>query len=272
VDAFGSTVYACRELWDIYEKPGDYSLPCLTCNPILVSGRLTSGAKWRWKEFDMAACFFPGQTLHHQALLVQKDGGESIFFIGDSFTPSGIDDYCLQNRNLLHPDSGYFKCLDMLKTLPEGCWLVNQHVEPMFRFTPQQIERMLATLRERVDILRSLFPWDDPNYGLDECWARFYPYGIEVKKESPFSCRAVIFNHSPAEQCFEIRPRLPEGWRWQGLSPERVWIPARQEGAVGFTVLPSPEAQPGLYVITADIKTHQGTFREWIEAIVRIEP
>ena len=270
VNAFGSTVYACAELWDIYEKPGDYSLPCLTRNPIFVSARLSSGARWRWNEFDMSACFFPGQTMHHQALLVQKDGGESIFFIGDSFTPSGIDDYCLQNRNLLHPDFGYFKCLNMLKTLPKGCWLVNQHVEPMFRFTPQQVERMLATLRQRVEILRSLFPWDDPNYGLDECWARLHPYGLEADKEKPFSCRAVILNHSPTTQCFGVRLHLPDGWTVTGPSPDTVWIPARQEGAVGFTVLPSPDVQPGLYVITADVETHQGTFREWIEAMVRI--
>lgn len=272
VDAFGATVYACQELWGIYEKPGDYSLPCLTRNPILVSARLTSGARWRWSELDMTAYFFPGQTLYHQALLVQKDGGESIFFVGDSFTPSGIDDYCLQNRNFLHPDSGYFKCLEMLKTLPEGCWLVNQHVEPMFRFTPEQIGRMLATLRERVGILRSLFPWDDPNYGLDECWARLYPYGLEANKEKPFACRAVIFNHSPTERAFGVRLHLPEGWTVTGPSPDPVWIPARQEGAVGFTVLPSPDVQPGLYVITADVETHQGTFREWVEAMVRITP
>jgi glyoxylase-like metal-dependent hydrolase (beta-lactamase superfamily II) len=250
VDAFGATVLACRELWDILEDPGDYSLPCLTRHPILVSGRLTSGARW----------------------LVHKDGSESIFFIGDSFTPSGVDDYCLQNRNLLHPDSGFFKCLAMLKTLPEGCWLVNEHVEPMFRFTPQQLERMLNTLRERVDMLRSLFPWDDPNYGLDECWARLHPYGIQAEKGKPFACQGVIFNHSPSERCFEIRPHLPKGWTLKGPSPNRVWIPPRQEGAVELTVVPAADAQPGLYVITADVKTHQGEFREWIEAMVRIAP
>jgi len=272
VDAFGATVLSCRELCDILENPGDYSLPCLTRHPILVSGRLSSGARWRWKEFELTAYYFPGQTLYHQALLVQKDGGESIFFIGDSFTPSGIDDYCLQNRNFLHPDTGFFQCLAVLKTLPEGCWLVNQHVEPMFRFTPQQLERMRTTLHKRADLLRWLFPWDDPNYGLDESWARLHPYSIQAETQKPFACRAVIFNHSPSERCFEIRPHLPKGWTLKGPSPNGVWIPPRQEGAVVFTVLPTADAEPGLYVITADVKTHQGEFREWIEAMVRIAP
>jgi len=272
VDAFGATVLACRELWDILENPDAYFLPCLTRHPISVSGRLTSGARWRWKEFEATAFYFPGQTLYHQALLVQKDRGESIFFIGDSFTPSGIDDYCLQNRNLLHPDTGFFQCLALLRSLPEGCWLVNQHVEPMFRFTSQQLDRMRATLERRVDLLRSLFPWDDPNYGLDESWARVYPYSIQAERQKPFTCRAIIFNHSPGVQCLAVRPHLPKGWTLKGPSPDRVWIPPWQEGASEFTVLPAADAKPGLYVITADVKTHKGEFREWIEAMVHIAP
>src|SRR5262249_13409447 len=114
IDTFGSTVLAVRELWEILENPRAFALPCLTGNPIPVTGRLSSGARWRWKEFELSAYYFPGQTLYHQALLVSKDGGESILFVGDSFTPTGIDDYCLQNRNFLHPDTGFFQCLSFL--------------------------------------------------------------------------------------------------------------------------------------------------------------
>ncbi|HXP59156.1 MAG TPA: MBL fold metallo-hydrolase [Dongiaceae bacterium] len=270
VAEFGSTVLACRELWDVLERPGDYSLPCLTRNPIAVSGRLTSGARWRWKEFDMTGWYFPGQTLYHQALLVRKDGGESILFVGDSFTPSGIDDYCLQNRNFLHPGTGYFQCLSRLRALPAGCWLVNQHVEPMFRFSPEQLQRMQSTLEKRVELLRPLFPWDDPNYGLDEGWARLQPYGIRADSHQPFACRAILLNHSPREESFEIRPRLPKGWACKSLCPGRVQVPPGQEGAVEFTVLPAPDAPPGLYVITADVKSRQLDLREWMEALVRI--
>jgi glyoxylase-like metal-dependent hydrolase (beta-lactamase superfamily II) len=270
VAEFGSTVLACRELWDILERPGDYSLPCLTRNPIAVSGRLTSGAHWRWKEFDMTAWYFPGQTLYHQALLVRKDGGESILFVGDSFTPSGMDDYCLQNRNFLHADTGYFQCLSRLGGLPAGCWLVNQHVEPMFRFSPEQLQQMQSTLQKRVALLRALFPWDDANYGLDECWARLQPYGIRAESNQPFACRAILLNHSPREESFEIRPRLPKGWVCKSLCPGRVQVPPGQEGAVEFSVLPAPDAPPGLYVVTADVKSLQGDFMEWMEALVRI--
>jgi len=74
--------------------------------------------KMRWKEFTFTFHYFPGQTIYHDALLVEKDNAEKIFFIGDSFTPSGIDDYCLLNRNFLHESMGYFYCLNLLRKIP----------------------------------------------------------------------------------------------------------------------------------------------------------
>ncbi len=272
VATFGATVLACRELWDILERPGVYAMPCLTRETIPVTGRLTSGARWRWREFELTAYYFPGQTLYHQALLVRKDGGESVFFIGDSFTPSGVDDYCLQNRNFLRTDAGFLKCLSMLKNLPAGCWLVNQHVGPMFRFNRAQLDRMEAALEERIGLLRALFPWDDPNYGLDESWARLQPYGIQTERTQSFVCRAVLLNHSAQGGAFEVRPNLPKGWVLKGKAPGQVWIPPGQEGVIEFTVLPAADAAPGLFILTADVTSPQGELREWTEAMVRILP
>jgi glyoxylase-like metal-dependent hydrolase (beta-lactamase superfamily II) len=272
VATFGATVLACRELCDILEAPGAYAMPCLTRESITVTGRLTSGARWRWKEFELTVHYFPGQTLYHQALLVRRDGGESVCFIGDSFTPSGVDDYCLQNRNFLRADAGFLKCLNTLRTLPAGCWLVNQHVGPMFRFTRAQLDRMEAVLADRIGRLRALLPWDDPNYGLDAGWAQLQPYGIQTERGRPFVCRAVLLNHSTHEGVFEVRPNLPQGWVLKGQSPGQVRIPPGQEGVIEFTVLPAGDAAPGLFILTADVTTPQGDFREWIEAMVRILP
>ncbi len=122
VETFGTTVHATRENWDILENPAAYRLPCLTANPIHVSGRAEVGSRWRWKEFEMTLYYFPGQTLQHDAMLVKKDTGEQFFFIGDSFTPAGIDDYCLLNRNLLREGTGYLFCLQHVKRVaPARC-------------------------------------------------------------------------------------------------------------------------------------------------------
>jgi glyoxylase-like metal-dependent hydrolase (beta-lactamase superfamily II) len=272
VSQFGCTVYATRELWDVLEHPAAYRLPCLTANPITVTDRLDHQAKWSWKEFDFTAFYFPGQTILHDALLVQKRQGESILFVGDSFTPSGIDDYCLQNRNFLHEGTGFFYCLNLLKQMPPDCLLVNQHVEPAFRFSPAQLERLRSTLEKRVELLKTLFPWDDPNFGLDEGWARFYPYGSETQKGAITRYVLNLMNHSPKEQAFEIRVHLPKGWTLESISPNPLHLPAAQSGVVDARVRVPADAAPGNYLITADLHWGEWDLREWTEAMVSIAP
>ena len=129
-----------------------------------------------------------------------------MFFAGDSFTPSGIDDYCLQNRNILKPGQGFFRCLEIVEKLPTGCWLINQHVEPAFRFSAEQIATMRAALQERIGLLKQLLPYDDPNFGLDETWAVLHPYAVSVRAGETAHIQVRILNHSPAERVFRVNP------------------------------------------------------------------
>src|SRR5580704_19529782 len=88
-----------RRCATFFEHPDSYHMPCLTPNAMRNVKAMPEGAKQRWNEFDLTYSYYPGQTLFHGGLLLKKDGGENIFFIGDSFTPTGVDDYCLTNRN-----------------------------------------------------------------------------------------------------------------------------------------------------------------------------
>ncbi|MHC4434796.1 MAG: MBL fold metallo-hydrolase, partial [Planctomycetota bacterium] len=162
VRQFKCPVYSCRELADVLEHPQDYRLPAMTANKIADVTSLAHGQKKRWKEFELTSYYFPGQTLYHGALLVERDDGQKIFFIGDSFTPSGMDDYCLLNRNFLHAGMGYFYCLDLLLNMSHDYLLVNQHVVEPFRFSGPQLEHMAEVLTKRTAILAELFPWDEP--------------------------------------------------------------------------------------------------------------
>jgi hypothetical protein len=148
--------------------PGHIDLPCLTTESITDCTVVPDRHTRRWREFQLTFYDYPGQTLYHSALLVEHDNGERLFFLGDSFTPSGIDDYCLLNRNLMHEGEGYLRCLDILATLPDNCMLVNEHVSPVFQFDAPQLALMRKTLAERKALLAELFPWDDANYGIDE--------------------------------------------------------------------------------------------------------
>lgn len=218
----------------------------------------------------MALYYFPGQTLYHDALLVKKAGAEEVFFIGDSFTPAGIDDYCLLNRNLLHRDTGYFYCLDLLERVAPQALLVNQHVEPAFRFSAEQRQQMRQTLEQRVSLLRELLPWDDPNYGIDEGWARFYPYARQVHPGERFQLALRIMNHSPSEQEYRVHLHLPPGWSTDATDSRPLRILPRQEGSMIVQIEVPKDAPGGQHLLTADLAWGRWELREWTESLVTV--
>ncbi len=272
VEEFGPTVHAVSAMRDILENPRAYRIPCLTESAVLVTGRHADGEAWRWKEFELTKFAFPGQTLYHGALLATKTGGETVFFIGDSFTRCGMDDYCLQNRNLLGEGKGYFLCLDVLRRRTAGALLVNSHIDETFRFSPRQFDQMRQALVRRVALLKDLLPWDDPNFGLDEGWVRFYPYGLELEAGQEAEIQLKILNHSPRERTFHVLARAPAGSRIQALADASLDVPAGEERALEVKVAAPKDVPPGVHVLTADIRCDDWDLREWAEAIVRIKP
>ena len=270
VAEFGAKVHACGSLVDLIERPGDYRLPCLTRNPTPVTARHRDRETWKWKDYQLTVFDHPGQTLHHNALLVEREGGWSAFFAGDSFTPSGIDDYCLQNRNFLHEKQGFFRCLDQLEKLPERCLILNQHVEPAFRFSAAQISQMRETLRQRIRLLTELLPFDDPNYGLDESWAVLHPYWVTLHPGEAVEIALRITNHSPRQRIFRAAVRAPQGFRVSRVEPAR--IAAHADGVLKMTVQVPGDCHPGLHVIVADVGWEEAELREWTEAVLEVVP
>jgi glyoxylase-like metal-dependent hydrolase (beta-lactamase superfamily II) len=267
---FECPVYATGPSVDILEHPGDYRLPCLTPNPIDNIKVMPEGHKMRWKEFTFTFYDFPGQTIYHDALLVEKDNAEKIFFIGDSFTPSGIDDYCLQNRNLLHESMGYFYCLNILRKNPTGILLINQHVVEPFSFNALQLDHMTATLNKRKELLAKLLPWDEPNYGIDERWVRFSPYGNKTRPGRNVKVCLKTLNHSTNSRTYTFALNLPAGF---GSEPKTasVTIDPRTEKQTDFNLIIDSSVEPGTYVITADVQQERWNLSRWTEAIIEIE-
>jgi glyoxylase-like metal-dependent hydrolase (beta-lactamase superfamily II) len=268
VAEFGAQVHACGSLIELIERPGDYRLPCLTKNPTAVTAKHQDRDSWPWKDYRLTIFDHPGQTLHHNALLIEHRQGWSAFCAGDSFTPSGIDDYCLQNRNFLREGAGYLRCLAQLEQLPAGCLLLNQHVEPAFRFSPAQLARMRATLRERSLLLAELLPFDDPNYGLDEGWAALHPYWVKVRpgESAPLTLR--LTNHSHHENTFRATVHAPASLRVTGGQSLRV--AAGANGLLPLTVQAPSDGADGLQVLAVDIAWEGIDLREWTEAVVEL--
>ncbi len=265
---FRCPVYATPEVAPVLTRPGDWFLPGVSPNAVDAVEMKADGATMRWEEFALTFRSFPGQMLNHGALLVEKTGETPVFFIGDSFSPSGIDDYCLMNRNLMREDSGYLRCFAVLETLPGGTWLVNQHIPHRFRFNSEEVGFLRGRYRERLAMISRLTPWDDPNYAIDEQWAWFHPYGSESAPGGTVRVSVRLWNHSTVERVFELRPRggLP-------ASPEggRLTLPPRGQGTIEFTLSVPTDAAPGVHVVTADLAREDGlVLPHWCETLVRV--
>jgi len=265
---FAASVYACPPLDDILIHPGAYRLPVISVHPIADLKPVPDGHVMQWREFRLTFYDFPGQTIYHDALLIERTGGGKMLFLGDSFTPSGIDDYCLQNRNLIQEGEGYLYCLDKLRTMPPGCLLNNQHVREPFLFGLEQIDHMERVFLERKQLLGELFPWDEPNYGIDERWVRFYPYGQAVRPGGSAEASIVIFNHSAKPHNYRVRLHPPRDIQ---VEPHELAlaVPPRTERKAAFKVRATDEAA-GVYMITADVEFADVDLRRWTEGMIEI--
>ena len=265
---FKCPVYATTEYEDVLENPGHYLMPGLTENAIKDVKGMKDGETMKWHEYEFTFRFYPGQMFYHGALLVKRPKERPVFFIGDSFAPSGIDDYCLLNRNLVHPDTGYPRCFKIIRELPKNTWLINEHVPHVFRFSDKELTYLETRYAARTKILRELFPWDDPNYGIDERWATFYPYGNILKPSETREIEVRISNHSPIRRTFKITPRDHRGAKVLS-EPQSTTLASRTDGAVKVKI--QAPREKGVYVITANIDSKDMHFRDWVETIIEVK-
>jgi glyoxylase-like metal-dependent hydrolase (beta-lactamase superfamily II) len=266
VAEFGAPVYFTDGMKEVLERPAAFRLPCLTTRPVPSGGSKRDGETLRWNEWEFTFWSFPGQTLYHGGLLARREDGQTILFVGDSFTPSGMDDYCMQNRVFLREGEGYDFCLRRIAGLPEQAWLINQHVEPMFRYSDAQVSRMQKELAERSAVLKQLSPWPDINYMVDESWARIHPYGSEVGEGDTINLELRILNHAPDRLKYTVRWNAPEGWSVVE-SENSVTLGGRKEGSVRARFRAKGS---GLHVVTADVSFAGRTLENWTEALVRV--
>jgi glyoxylase-like metal-dependent hydrolase (beta-lactamase superfamily II) len=87
VQRFGCPVMTDKNMAEIIEHPDRFFLPCISHASVNVKKKTEHGEKWRWREFDLTAYHFPGQTYYHSGLLAEGRG-KRIFFAGDSFSPA----------------------------------------------------------------------------------------------------------------------------------------------------------------------------------------
>jgi glyoxylase-like metal-dependent hydrolase (beta-lactamase superfamily II) len=230
---YGAKFYVQKELQDVLENPYAYSMPALTPECIHVDHALREGEVINWKGYKMTGYYFPGQTIYHDGLLIEHNGTR-LFMTGDSFADFGIDDYCSYNRNFLGKDEpGYEQCFRLLLKLKPDL-LVASHWGPQ-PYSDEYMEKGLKLLEERRALFAELFPWDDPNFGLDPSWIRAYPYRQFILPGQLVTIEARIYNHGGSPRHASAQLRAPSGWEIQKAGS--VTIPPHTEGKVRLTAI-----------------------------------
>lgn len=263
---FGAKVYAQRELQDILENPTAYSMPALYPESIHVDHPLEEGEVIHWKGYTLTAYYFPGQTLYHDGLLIEHDGSR-VFMSGDSFANWGIDDYCSYNRNFIGKDgeiAGYSRCLKLLLRLkPDLLCAAHWGAKPV---SDAYLQKTLDLLNERTAMFTRLFPWDDPNFGLDPYWIRAYPYRQSVLPGQRVALEARIYNHSDAPRNAVVELRAPHGWKLEKASA--ATIPAHSEGRIPLAAIAPLRPAARRHVLGLAVHFDQRNLGEFAEAIV----
>jgi glyoxylase-like metal-dependent hydrolase (beta-lactamase superfamily II) len=265
---FDCPCFTDRRLAEVLTNPTAWRLPCLAPEPIRVHQPMEDGHSWRWREFQLTSYFYPGQTRYHAALLAESEGLR-MFFVGDSHTMGGIDDYCAYNRNWLGRDTGFQHCVSLIeKLMPTH--IFNCHVADAFTFTREEIGFMRRNLDDRELLFGQLVPWDHPNYAMDASWVRCDPYTQKAKPGEEVRLEAVVNNHSTdpnLARCRVAPPRLLGGKPGPWVEAE---VGAKAEGRLPLVLPIPPDARPGRCVAVVDVKYGPWRLPQLAEAIVDI--
>ena len=191
-DKYACQIRTTKEVACVLDNTCRFDIPCLPHLNVKTE-ILPDGYTWKWEEYTLRAFYFPGQTLYHAALLVD-DGTSRILFVGDSFSPSGMDNYCPLNRNFVEGNRGFNYCLNLIEQLKPTA-LIAQHRSKPFIFTSNTIAIMRQGLADRLPLLREFTPWSAPEVALDPQWLRFYPYFNFVTRGEKYTFQLQVTSH-----------------------------------------------------------------------------
>ena len=269
---YGCEIYAPKSFADMLINPEAYYITCLSdvkVKPVI----LPDNHKFTWQGYKFTHFEFPGQTLYHGGL-VYDDGKTSILFSGDSFCPTGFDDYCPQNRNFTGRNRGFHKCLDIIERTKPTC-IANQHQEKAFVYTKKEIDFLQKNLDEREGLLCAITPWQSPDYSLDRYFARFYPYVSRVKPNELCQKELQFTNHTGQSAQIKVKFTGSKGIVLPGdieitLPPATSGF-ADQEPADVCVPAAFLAETPGTYAVGAEVWQNGAYFGEICKGVIFAE-
>ena len=268
-------IYTSKAMFDILANPSSYLLPCLSPVKVPVTG-LYDGEVIEWEEFKFTIFHFPGQTLYHSGMLMEGSN-LSILFGGDSFSPTGIDDYCPQNRNFFGEGRGYRHCLEIIRKFKPDM-VINQHQEQGVVITREFLDEIERELLNRERITNEISPWYGGGFSTDSGSVRVYPYERDATVGECVAFELVVTNHSYNTITIAANPIAPMGFEvtsgetfvspmTSGLTDPKFGTP---DGIVAFQVTALKNAVPGRYCIPVHITMDGVSLGSLTNAIINV--
>ena len=264
----GAKVIVHEKLVDVLENPSAYSIPCLIAQPIEVDRVFRHGESFRWRGIEFTAYDFPTQTYWHDGLLMVV-GGKKYFVAGDAlYNPRHAQDDNCRNYCRLEGHDGILFSARLLKEInPE--FLVTGHWG-VWQVSPADFNDLIAYCKTIRPLAEKLIAQPDPNMGMDEQWAHFYPYRTVAAKGSEISLAVNVRNHLDRSAEAKADLRCPAEWR-ATPSLQSTIIERKSDGSLGFKIALPESTAPGRYVITANVIFAGRDYGEIAEAIVDVD-
>jgi hypothetical protein len=143
--------------------------------------------------------------------------------------------------------------------------LVASHWGPV-PYSEEYMRNGLKLFEERRALFALLFPWDDPNFGLDPSWVRAYPYQQFVLPGQRVTLEARVYNHGGTPRAASVELRAPAGWRVEQAGT--VTIAPHQEGKVRLSAVAPAHPARRREVLALAVHFGQQNLGEAAEAIV----
>ncbi|MEW6752280.1 MAG: MBL fold metallo-hydrolase [Candidatus Latescibacterota bacterium] len=246
-----------------------YDLPWLPASCVPVDRLLPEEGPFTWREYELSARPFPGQTRWHAAIDTRVDG-RHVLFSGDNYQPptrwNGTGGFCAYNGSRFGEPGYRTSARTALDVAPQI--ICNGH-GCIYRFAPCHYRRILRWAVRAEGAVAALCPSEAWLADYDCHAARWQPFVSRLARGQRATLSLLWRNHRPETVEVIVRPLAPQGWT---AVPEQasLQVEGGAEGSAGFTVEVPADAPAGRHLMAADLETPRGLQAEACVALLDV--
>ncbi|MBI2194592.1 MAG: MBL fold metallo-hydrolase [Planctomycetes bacterium] len=262
-------VWVHENLAAVVEKPSAFRRPWLARERLRVDRALREADTVRWREYELTAHFYPGQTDLHACYEAHVDG-HHVLFSGDNFYPAqqwgGMGGLCGLNGG--NPRRGWRKSIQLVMDIrPE--WMLCAHTHP-FLYRRDHFEKALAWTEETARQMEALAPDGNLERHHDPHWTGLFPYVQQARAGEDFHVMAALHNTCAQTRNASVALVVPADWL---CTPEicTAEVPPDGEARLAFTVR-APRSASGRHLLALDVLYDGVYLGEKAECYVDVDP